>query len=161
MKKSITLTISILLLSILLISCGYNYSNNISTITTSIEATDNSTLPDTETIESLSIETEVIETDELDLLTLKLKIGDLNVDVFWSDNESVRDLKRIAKDGLSIALHKYGDFEQTGLLGTNIISNNEQMSVHCGDIVLYNSNQICVCIMRIIAGHLQDLDILT
>ena len=39
-------------------------------------------------------------------------------------------------------LHPYGNFEQTGLLGINLVSNDTQMSVGPRDIVLYNSNQI-------------------
>ena len=144
MKNKVALIISIVFITMQLTACGYNNSNVFSPGTTIVETTDNSTIATTETKESLSIETEVIETNEFDALTLKLRIGDLDVNVFWSDNESVRDLKRVAKDGLTIVLHEYGDFEQTGPLGTSIISNDEQMSVHCGDIVLYNSNQICL-----------------
>lgn len=38
-------------------------------------------------------------------MTLTLKIGNTLVDVFWLDNESVKDLKKHAKDGLTIELH--------------------------------------------------------
>ena len=88
---------------------------------------------------------DMIITEEKDVtanMELTLKIGNTLVDVFWIDNESVKDLKRHAKDELTIELHQYGNFEQTGLLGFNLISNDTQMSVGPGDIVLYNSNQI-------------------
>ena len=84
------------------------------------------------------------EEDETANMTLTLKIGNTLVDVFWLDNESVKELKKHAKEGLTIELHHYGNFEQTGLLGFNLVSNDTQMSVGPGDIVLYNSNQICL-----------------
>lgn len=84
------------------------------------------------------------EKDETANMELTLKIGNTLVDVFWLDNESVKDLKKHAKEGLTIELHQYGNFEQTGLLGFNLVSNDTQMSVGLGDIVLYNSNQICL-----------------
>ena len=62
-------------------------------------------------------------------MTLTLKIGNTLVDVFWLDNESVKDLKKHPKDGLTIELRQYGNFEQTGLLGFNLVSNDTQMSV--------------------------------
>ena len=57
------------------------------------------------------------EVDETANMTLTLKIGNTLVDVFWLDNESVKDLKKNAKEGLTNELHQYGNFEQTGLLG--------------------------------------------
>ncbi len=83
------------------------------------------------------------EKDETEM-ELRLKIDDVNVDVLWEDNESVLELKNISKNGLSLKLNEYGGFEQTGLIGKTIVSNDEQMDVSCGDIVLYNSRQICL-----------------
>lgn len=84
---------------------------------------------------------EVVETANM---TLTLKIGNTLVDVFWLDNKSGKDLKKHAKDGLTIELHQYGDFEQTESLGFALVSNDSNMSVGPGDVVLYNSNQICL-----------------
>ena len=41
-------------------------------------------------------------------------------------------------------MHEYGVFEQTGMLGSTIISNDSRIDVIPGDIVLYNSNQISI-----------------
>ena len=41
-------------------------------------------------------------------MTLALKIGNTLVDVFWMENDSVKALKMLAKDGLTIELHQYG-----------------------------------------------------
>ena len=76
--------------------------------------------------------------------TLELKIGEINVDVSWVDNSSVTALKEIAKDGLTIDMHEYGGFEQAGMIGSIITSNDSRNAVVPGDIVLYNSSQISI-----------------
>lgn len=82
--------------------------------------------------------------DEDNMKSLELKIGDTTVAVTWLDNPSVNALKELAKDGLTINMHEYGGFEQTGMLGSIIISNDTRIDVVPGDIVLYNSNQISI-----------------
>ena len=75
---------------------------------------------------------------------MNLYVGAQLVPVTWEDNASVRALNELAKNGLVLALHEYGGFEQTGLIGQTIVSNDVQMDVDAGDIVLYNSRQICL-----------------
>lgn len=82
------------------------------------------------------------EDDELMNKTLFLKIGDTQVDVYWLDNASVTALKKLAKDGLTIEMHMYSDFEQVGSLGTTIASSDTRITTSPGDICLYSSNQI-------------------
>ena len=120
-----------------LVSCNKN--NNSPTQSTTDEPSTTITTPSDD-----NPTTTTEEVDETANMTLILKIGNTLVDVFWLDNESVKDLKKHAKEGLTIELHQYGNFEQTGLLGFNLASNDAQMSVGPGDIVLYNSNQICL-----------------
>ena len=133
MKKLLTILLAIMLIA--LTSCGK--SNNSSVQLNTDEPSTTITMPqdDNSTTE---------EEDETANMTLTLKIGNTLVDVFWLDNESVKDLKKHVKDGLTIELHQYGDFEQTGSLGFALVSNDTNMSVGPGDIVLYNSNQICL-----------------
>ena len=78
--------------------------------------------------------------DEDDDMTLK--IDDKEVDVTWLDNDSIKALKKILP--LTINMHEYGGFEQTGSLGQSIIRKDEQMDTLPGDIVLYNGNAISV-----------------
>lgn len=87
----------------------------------------------------------VSNSDSLVNKELKLTIDD-NSDftIFWLDNSSVTAIKELAKDTLTIELHQYGDFEQTGYLPQSIVSNDKEIDVVAGDIVLYNSNQICL-----------------
>ena len=82
--------------------------------------------------------------DEYMNKTIELKIDNQIVDVIWADNSSVNALKELANDGLIINMHEYGGFEQTGLIGKTIPSNDSRIDVVPGDIVLYNSNQISI-----------------
>ena len=88
---------------------------------------------------------EVVTSNQEDLSnkTIHIKINDSLIAPIWLDNDSVNALKELVKNELVTTLHQYGDYEQTGSLGKNIISHDEEMDVRCGDIVLYNSNQIC------------------
>ena len=121
-----------------LVGCSKNESNSTTTNRPSTQEP-STTIPSTDNPTT----TEPKEDDPYMNKTLELIIDGTKVDVYWLDNESVKALKELAKDGLTIELHQYGDFEQTGSLGVNIISHDEEMDVRCGDIVLYNSNQIC------------------
>ncbi|CCZ85561.1 putative uncharacterized protein [Firmicutes bacterium CAG:631] len=135
MKKLLTIILTIMLIT--MTSCDKSNSSSIQPTTD-----DPSTTITTPTDDNPTTTTEeVVETANM---TLTLKIGNTLVDLFWLDNESVKDLKKHAKDGLTIELHQYGDFEQTGSLGFALVSNDSNMSVGPGEVVLYNSNQICL-----------------
>ena len=76
---------------------------------------------------------------------LKLLIDDVEVNVEWEDNDSVKAIKELAKNGgLIITTHQYGGFEQVGEIGQSIVSNNVQMTTKPGDIVLYADSNIVV-----------------
>ena len=76
---------------------------------------------------------------------LKLFIDDIEVIVEWEDNDSVKEIKELVKSKeLIINAHQYGNFEQVGEIGKNIVSKNEQMTTEPGDIVLYNSSNIVI-----------------
>lgn len=73
-----------------------------------------------------------------------MKIDTISVDITWENNNSIKDLFNFAKKGLNINMSRYGDFEQVGSIGKNIVSNNKQITTNPGDVVLYNSNQIVI-----------------
>lgn len=73
---------------------------------------------------------------------MKLEIDDKKVDVTWLDNDSVKELKALLP--LTINMHEYGGFEQTGSIGQSITKDDEQIDTIPGDIVLYNGNAISV-----------------
>ena len=77
-------------------------------------------------------------------MEMKLIIDNQNIEVSWLNNESVDDLKSLATNELTISMHQYGGFEQTGPIGKSIRRDDVQMDVVPGDIVLYQGNQISV-----------------
>ena len=91
MKKLFILLFAITL--IVLTSCGK--SNNLPTQTITDE-------PSTTITTSSDDNSTTEEEDETANMKLTLKIGDTLVDVSWLDNESVKDLKKHVKDGLTI-----------------------------------------------------------
>ena len=84
------------------------------------------------------------EEDEKANMKLILKIDNTEVDVIWADNDSVKALKELAKDGLTINMSKYGGFEQVGSIGSTLPSSDIRITTNPGDIVLYSSNQIVI-----------------
>lgn len=84
------------------------------------------------------------EKDETVNMKLTLKIDGIEVDVIWTDNDSVKALKNLAKDGLTINMSKYGGFEKVGSIGSTLPSADTRITTSPGDIVLYSSNQIVI-----------------
>ena len=116
-------------------ACGSNLNSR----TTSDDSTPSITISSEDT-------TSTIDSKEEEYMnkTIELKIDNQIVDVYWANNDSVKALKELAKDGLTINMSEYGGFEQTGLIGKTIPSNDTRIDVVPGDIVLYNSNQISI-----------------
>ena len=73
---------------------------------------------------------------------MKLSIDNQELNVSWENNESVIALKELLP--LTIEMHEYGGFEQTGSIGQSIVRNDSQIDVVPGDIVLYSGNAISV-----------------
>ena len=130
MKRVLTVLLAIMLITIT--SCGK--SDNSSTQPTTDEPSTTITTPQ-------DYKTKTKE-DETETMKLTLKIDDTEVDVIWADNDSVRALKNLAKDGLTINMSKYGGFEQVGSIGSTLPSADTRITTNPGDIVLYSSNQI-------------------
>ena len=133
MKKLITLLVTLILV-FSLSACGKN---------------DNSSTPPTNDIsptiipsDNTSPSDEPKEDESYLSKTLVLTLDSSDVDVYWMDNDSVKELKKLAKDGLTIELHQYGGFEQVGSLESTIKSNDSSITTNAGDICLYQSNQI-------------------
>ena len=73
---------------------------------------------------------------------MKLLIDDKELNVTWEDNDSVKSLKQILP--LTIRMHEYGGFEQTGAIGKSITKNDSQIDVVPGDVVLYGGSAISI-----------------
>lgn len=131
MKKLLTILLAITLIS--LTSCGK--SNSSPTPTTDEPST---------TITTPSGDNQRTKEDETANMELTLKIDGIEVDAIWADNDSVKALKNLAKDGLTINMSKYGGFEQVGSIGSTLPSSDTRITTNPGDIVLYSSNQIVI-----------------
>ena len=131
MKKIVTLFA--FLFFFLLVSCGK--SNSTPTSTTDEPST---------TITTPSDDNQTTKEDETANMKLILKIDDIEVDVIWADNDSVKALKNLAKNGLTINMSKYGGFEQVGAIGSTLPSVDTRITTSPGDIVLYSANQIVI-----------------
>ena len=75
---------------------------------------------------------------------MELKINGTVVPVIWEDNDSVKELAKIAGSGLTVKMSPYGGFEQVGPIGQSITSNDKQTTTSPGDIVLYSGDQIVI-----------------
>lgn len=117
-----------------LVSCSKN--NNSSVQPTTDEPSTTITTP--------SDDNQTTKEDETANMELTLKIDGIEVDVIWADNNSVKALKNLAKDGLTINMGKYGGFEQVGSIGSTLPSSDTRITTNPGDIVLYSSNQIVI-----------------
>ena len=131
-KRSLFPLILLFIFMILLTSCGK--STNSSTPSNTDEPSTTITTP--------SDDNQTTKEDETANMKVTLKIYDTEVDVIWTDNDSVRALKNLAKDGLTINMSKYGGFEQVGSIGSTLPSADTRITTNPGDIVLYSSNQI-------------------
>ena len=130
-KNRITINIiSIVLFAIFAFSCK---SNSTPTPTTDEPSITITTPQDDKTI---------TKEDETANMKITLKIDGIEVDVIWADNNSVKALKNLAKNGLTINMSKYGGFEQVGSIGSTLPSSDTRITTSPGDIVLYSSNQI-------------------
>lgn len=131
-KRSLFLLVLLFVFMILLTSCGKSNNSLIQPTTDEPNTTITAPLDDYQTTKE----------DETANMKLTLKINDIEVDVIWTDNDSVRVLKNLAKDGLTINMSKYGGFEQVGSIGSTLPSADSKITTNPGDIVLYSSNQI-------------------
>ena len=132
MKRVLTVLLAIMLIT--MTSCGK--SDNSSTQPTTEEPSITITTP--------SDDNQTTKEDKTANMKITLKIDGIEVDVIWADNDSVKALKNLAKDGLTINMSKYGGFEQVGSIGSTLPSADTRITTNPGDIVLYSLNQIVI-----------------
>lgn len=76
---------------------------------------------------------------------MKLYFNDTEVPVIWEDNQTVQELMEEAGKGdIVVQMSMYSDNEQVGSLGKRYKKNDEQITTHSGDIVLYSGDKIVV-----------------
>ena len=84
-----------------------------------------------------------ISAGELEETDMKLYFNDTEVPVIWEDNQTVQELMEEAGKGdIVVQMSMYSDNEQVGSLGKSYTKNDEQITTHSGDIVLYSGDKI-------------------
>ena len=77
--------------------------------------------------------------------SMTMMIDGTKVNVEWEDNQAVKRLRDMAKDGdITIQMSMYGGFEQVGSIGQSLPRDDKQTTTTSGDIVLYSGNQMVV-----------------
>ncbi len=155
--KTIFLSLMMLMLSIVLSACANSPDDNMSvkeenTVEENVvveNVTDSEDIIEDETKVNDEIETNQetkvnSETKKKEEQNMVLKIGETSVDVTWEDNDSIKEINKLAESGLSISMSMYGGFEQVGSIGQSITRNDVQMTTQSGDIVLYSGNQLVI-----------------
>lgn len=122
MKIKSSILLIFLTLILLLAACG-NVDINEQTTTITIENTENA------------------------MMTTKMKVsvGEYTFSATLENNAAVSELIAMMKKApVVLDLNDYGEFEKVGPLGTKLTRSDEQTTTDCGDIVLYNGNNIVV-----------------
>ena len=87
---------------------------------------------------------ETADEDE-EIIDMKMKINDTEVEVSWENNESVKALEELASQGeVTIEMDPYGGFEQVGAIGTTLPSDDTSIKTKAGDIMLYTSDHMVI-----------------
>ena len=105
------------------------------------EMIDNSTESQISAVEETEITGKSTTDDEKEYM--KLYFNDTEIPVIWEDNQTVQELMEEAGKGdIVVQMSMYSDNEQVGSLEKSYTKNDEQITTHSGDIVLYSGDKI-------------------
>ena len=105
------------------------------------EMIDNSTESQISAVEETEITDKSVIDDEKEYM--KLYFNDTEIPVIWEDNQTVQELMEEAGKGdIVVQMSMYSDNEQVGSLEKSYTKNDEQITTHSGDIVLYSGDKI-------------------
>ena len=77
--------------------------------------------------------------------TMNLNVNNSTLKVALADNAATKALLELLKnDAITYNAHDYGGFEKVGALGFSLPANDTHITTQPGDIMLYNSDQLCV-----------------
>ena len=83
--------------------------------------------------------------EDAEMKSITMRINDEDVEVIWEDNESAEALAELVSESpLTIDMSMYGGFEQVGAIGTDLPSNDINITTEPGDIMLYTGSNIVV-----------------
>lgn len=105
------------------------------------EMIDNSTESQISAVEETEITDKSAIDDEKEYM--KLYFNDTEIPVIWEDNQTVQELvEEAGKGDIVVQMSMYSDNEQVGSLEKSYTKNDEQITTHSGDIVLYSGDKI-------------------
>ena len=105
------------------------------------EMIDNSTESQISAVEETEITDKSAIDDEKEYM--KLYFNDTEIPVIWEDNQTVQELMEEAGKGdIVVQMSMYSDNEQVGSLEKSYTKNDEQITTHSADIVLYSGDKI-------------------
>ena len=77
--------------------------------------------------------------------TMYITIGEETHTVTMEDNVGTRALvAALQTDNITYVAHDYGNFEKVGYVGQSFPTADHQTTTSAGDLVLYNSDNICI-----------------
>ena len=82
--------------------------------------------------------------DQTTTMVMNITAGGKTITATLADNATAKELAEKLKAGAVTVQMKANGFEHYGPLGFSLTSHNEQVTAVSGDIMLYNSNNICV-----------------
>ena len=82
--------------------------------------------------------------DPTTTMVMNITVGGKTITATLADNATAKELAEKLKAGAVTVQMKANGFEHYGALGFSLTSHNEQIEAVSGDIMLYNSNNICV-----------------
>lgn len=98
-------------------------------------------------ISEINPDTEDMQTsaDEVAGNTMNLQIGDEILTATLVENSSTAALKELLAEGpISINMQDYGNMEKVGGIGTNLPTNDEQITTEPGDLILYQGSAFVI-----------------
>ena len=76
---------------------------------------------------------------------MKLYFNDTEIPVIWENNQTVQEfMEEAGKGDIVVQMAMYSDNEQVGSLEKSYTKNDQQITTHSGDIVLYSGDKIVV-----------------
>ncbi|WP_198022646.1 cyclophilin-like fold protein [Anaerovibrio sp. RM50] len=87
----------------------------------------------------------VINQGEVEPVMIYAHVNNHVLEIVPENNSSTAAFIELLKKGdISINMHDYGNFEKVGPLGTNLPTNDTQITTQPGDVILYQGNQITI-----------------
>lgn len=82
---------------------------------------------------------------ETEMNLINLAVNGTTLTAELADNSSAQALRELLAEGpLTVSMSDYGNMEKVGPLGTDLPTNNEQITTQAGDLILYQGNALVI-----------------